>query len=241
MKHFIRLVILFSLLAGSVRHASAEVRLAGIFADHMVLQRGQPVQIWGWANKDAKVRVEFADQTTKASTAADGTWIVTLKPLKANTEGQPLRVVSGEQTVVINDVLVGEVWHASGQSNMAMTVGAMSRELDVVKTDIAAADLPTLRFCRINEAESVKPLTNLPRLTVWCSRTNVQPGKELQEPMSRLLKASQGSRLGLIRSMSVNLLVHGCATRIRRWRGWKLPICNLKWQEPMSGEKHGLT
>ena len=86
MKYYIRLVILFSLLAGSVRYASAEVRLPGIFADHMVLQRDHPVQIWGWADKGAKVRVEFAGQTAETSAAGDRAWAVTLKPLKASKE-----------------------------------------------------------------------------------------------------------------------------------------------------------
>jgi len=201
MKHFTRRVILFSLLAGSVRYASAEVRLASIFSDHMVLQREKPVQIWGWADAGNKIQVEFAGQTAKASTAADGTWIVTLKPLKANAEGQPLRV-SGDQAVVINDVLIGEVWHASGQSNMAMTVGAMSKELEVVKTDIAAADLPTLRFCRINEAESVKPLTNLPRPATWtvCTPSTVSSFSGVAFYFARRLQGELRVPIGVIDS-----------------------------------------
>ena len=62
-----------------------------------------------------------------------------LKPLAASAEGRELRVRSGDESVVLRDVVVGEVWHASGQSNMAMTVGAMARELEPVKSDIAAA------------------------------------------------------------------------------------------------------
>ena len=119
MKYYIRLVILFALLAGSVRYASAEVRLAGIFADHMILQREKPIQIWGWADKGEKVRVGFAGQAAETSAAGDGAWTVTLKPLKASKEGKRLRVESGDQSIVINDVLIGDVWHASGQSNMA--------------------------------------------------------------------------------------------------------------------------
>lgn len=167
MQSAIRLLLLLSWLAGSVREAAAELRLAGIFADHMVIQRERPVPIWGWADQSQKVRVELAGQVAETTTTADGTWTVTLKPLQATHEGKSLRVESGEQFIVIDDVLVGEVWHASGQSNMAMTVGAMSKELDVVKADIAAADLPTLRLCRIKEAESAKPLRDLRSPATW--------------------------------------------------------------------------
>ena len=91
MKYYIRLIIFLSVLAGSVRNASAEVRLAGVFADHMVIQREQPVQIWGWADKGEKVRVEFAGQAAETSAAGDGAWTVTLKPLKSSKEGKRLR------------------------------------------------------------------------------------------------------------------------------------------------------
>ncbi len=92
MQHSTLPLILLSLLAGSVRQTTAEVRLAGIFADHMILQREHPVQIWGWANKDRIVRVRFADQAVETSAGADGVWNVTLKPLPATREGKTLRV-----------------------------------------------------------------------------------------------------------------------------------------------------
>ncbi|WP_145055846.1 hypothetical protein [Lignipirellula cremea] len=142
--------------------AAEPLRLAGIFADHMVLQREQPIPVWGWANKDATVKADFAGQRAETKAAADGSWSVALKPLAANSKEASLQVESGSETVVIRDVLVGEVWHASGQSNMAMNVGAMARELKNVNADIAAADLPSLRFCRINEPESAQPLIDLP-------------------------------------------------------------------------------
>ncbi|MEZ6125809.1 MAG: sialate O-acetylesterase [Planctomycetaceae bacterium] len=162
-----QICVVLSLLLVGVSEATAEVRLAGIFADHMVLQREQPVQIWGWADKDQQVRVEFAGQAVETLAADDGAWTVTLKSLEASREGKPLRVESGDQAIVVNDVLVGDVWHASGQSNMAMTVGAMAKELEPVAKDIVAAELPQLRFCRINEPESSKPLNDLRQRATW--------------------------------------------------------------------------
>lgn len=194
-------VVLCLLLVG-VSKATAEVRLAGIFADHMVLQREQPVQIWGWADKGQQVRVEFAGQAVETSAAGDGAWAVTLKSLEATQKGKSLRVESGDQSIVINDVLVGEVWHASGQSNMAMTVGAMLKELDAVKADIASADLPTLRFCRINEAESAKPLRDLRNQATWtvCNPTTASGFSGVAFYFARRLQQELGVPIGVIDS-----------------------------------------
>jgi sialate O-acetylesterase len=202
MNHTIRLLILFFLLAGSVRQATAQVRLAGIFTDHMVLQRNQSVQIWGWADKSEKVRVEFAGQTAETSAAGDGAWAVTLKPMEAIKAGEPLRVASGNQSIVVNDVLVGEVWHASGQSNMAMTVGEMSMELDAVRVDIAAAGLPALRFSRINEAESATPLGDLRNQATWtvCNPTTVSGLSGVAFYFARRLHQELGVPIGVIDS-----------------------------------------
>jgi len=200
MKYGILLVVLVIMFMVGVRNAAAEVRVAGIFADHMVLQREQPVQIWGWANEGDKVAVAFADQTPVTTANEDGVWSVTLKPLAASMEGMPLQVESGEQSIVINDVLVGEVWHASGQSNMAMTVGSMSSELPIVKSDIAAADLPALRFCRINEAESPEPLSDLRQHATWttCTPATVSGFSGVAFYFVRSLHAELGVPIGVI-------------------------------------------
>lgn len=175
MKTSIRVMLLVVLVIASVPQAWAEVRLAGIFADHMVVQRDRPIQVWGWADVGDDVTVTFADHSAKATAGEGGAWSVTLEPLAASGKGRELSVETSDEKTVIRDVVVGEVWHASGQSNMAMTVGSMAKELESVKSDIAAADLPSLRFCRINEAESPKPLDDLGRTASWtpCSPTSV--------------------------------------------------------------------
>lgn len=162
-------------LGVGVPEAAAELRLAGIFADQMVLQRDQPIPVWGWAEPGDKVTVILLDQKETALTNEHGAWSVTLKPSEADSHCRQLRVESGEQAIVVNDVLVGDVWHASGQSNMAMTVGAMAKELEPVAKDIAAAELPQLRFCRINEPESSKPVNDLRQRATWtvCDPTTV--------------------------------------------------------------------
>ena len=98
-----------SLTLGLVR---ADVSLHSIFTDHAVLQQGRPVPVWGRAAEGEKVTVEFAGQSI-STVAHDGRWSVRLKPLKASAEGRTLQV-RGNNTVVLTDVVVGEVWGCSG-------------------------------------------------------------------------------------------------------------------------------
>jgi len=110
---------LVALLAGS---AQAEVRLAAVFSDHIVLQQGCPVPVWGWADAGEKVTVTVAGQTAEATADAGGRWKAALPALKA---GGPHTLVvkgAGANAITLNDVLVGEVWLASGQSNMNMPI-----------------------------------------------------------------------------------------------------------------------
>ncbi|MCA9198049.1 MAG: hypothetical protein KDA87_10940, partial [Planctomycetales bacterium] len=151
----------------SCRTLYADIRAAGVFADHMVLQQGQPISIWGWADADSAVSVSFADQSRTTVARSDGSWSVTFDPLESSSQGRQVRIECGPQTAVINNVLVGEVYHASGQSNMAMTVGAMANEWDTVKADIAAAHHSSIRFCRIDDSESALPLDDLRHPASW--------------------------------------------------------------------------
>ncbi|TWT47144.1 hypothetical protein KOR42_41420 [Thalassoglobus neptunius] len=202
MKHCYHLTIAIILLGVDVHHASAELRLAGIFSDHMVLQREQPIHIWGWADADEKVTVSFADQTETAIAGKNGAWSVSLKPLKAASVGRSLQVETGDQRIVTQNVLVGEVWHASGQSNMAMTIGAMAKQLDSVAMDIAAADLPQLRFCRINEPESPEPLDDLRKQSTWtvCSPKTVSRFSGAAFYFARRIHAELNIPIGVIDS-----------------------------------------
>lgn len=115
MKRFVLLIILTAIT--TTLAVQGALTLPDIFQDHMILQQGVPVTIWGTATVGQVVRLNFAGQNEQTAAAADGTWRVILKPLTASSEPQTL-TVSGENTVVIQDILVGEVWLAAGQSNM---------------------------------------------------------------------------------------------------------------------------
>ncbi len=116
-----------------------------IFSDNMVLQRGVQVPIWGTANIGEKVSIEFAGQKY-TTVAKEGKWLFTLKPLKAG--GPFIMVIKGENTISISNILVGEVWLCSGQSNMEMLLGPMKGRITIenAKETIAnAINYPTIR------------------------------------------------------------------------------------------------
>ncbi|MEY4488177.1 MAG: hypothetical protein RIQ79_685, partial [Verrucomicrobiota bacterium] len=137
-------VLAAALLAALAR---AEVALPGVFTDHMVLQRDQPVAVWGTAAAGETVTVRFATDTQSAVADATGKWSVRLLPLAASAEGRQL-VVTASNTLTFTDVLVGEVWLCSGQSNMEKPVGVRSGQqpCDNATAELAAADHPLLRL-----------------------------------------------------------------------------------------------
>jgi sialate O-acetylesterase len=97
----------------------AELKLAPIFSDHMVLQQGIPVPIWGTASAKEKVTVFFGSQTVTVRASVTGKWRAKLKPLSPSTKPAELRLQAGNDKVRLSDIVVGDVWICSGQSNMA--------------------------------------------------------------------------------------------------------------------------
>lgn len=162
--------------------ARAEVRLNGLFSDGAVLQRGQPVPVWGTAAPGEAVAVAFAGQTKPATADADGRWRVALEPLAASRESRTL-VVRGTNIVEVRDVLVGEVWLLSGQSNMAMLMEAMARPSERkpewparARRDIAEAADPLLREFRVDNRAAMRPRDDVPTRTGWMIWTPKQAG-----------------------------------------------------------------
>src|ERR1041385_2745837 len=105
--------LLAATLVGSLHTA---VKLPALISDHMVLQQGAPVRIWGTADPGEAIQVLFQGQSVATKAAESGKWTAWLKPL--TTAGPLEMTIAGSNTIVIKDVLVGEVWLGSGQSNM---------------------------------------------------------------------------------------------------------------------------
>ena len=127
----------------------------------MLLQRELPVPIWGKGDVGKVVTVQFAGQSVKTMADPTGHWKVWLKPMEANSTGRELKIISGEETVLIRDVLVGEVWFSGGQSNMGYTVRGMARRLPEGKELADAADFNGIRYRKVNEKNSPIPQADL--------------------------------------------------------------------------------
>ncbi len=129
----------------------ADIKPAGIFANDAVLQQNSPIRIWGTANSSENVEVEFADQRVSTKADANGAWMVTLQPLPASATPRKMVFSSqGEKQVTLSNVVVGEVWLAGGQSNMASTMQTYRK---TTQPDIDSANDPLLRMVTIPRLE----------------------------------------------------------------------------------------
>ena len=148
----------------------AEVKLPAILSDHIVLQREAAVPIWGTAEAGEKVSVQLGDQTKSATAGSDGRWMVKLDSLKAASTAQELKVTSDKgSAITIKDVLVGEVWLGSGQSNMAFTV-SNAKDFESEK---AAATTPEIRMFTERSNSTEAPVRHGTGAWVVCSPETV--------------------------------------------------------------------
>jgi len=136
-------ILALAIAAAPALHA--ELRFPAIIGDHMVLQQKQSNPIWGWDNPGTKVTVTFAGHSEAAEAGPDGRWQVKLAPQPANSQPQTITVSAGTETREIKDVLIGEVWMCSGQSNMGFTLsGDYNGDIEAV-----ASVLPELRLIKV--------------------------------------------------------------------------------------------
>lgn len=138
--------------------AQADIRLPKLINDGMVLQRDTPVHIWGWADPGEKVRIDFHGSTATVNANKQGEWSVSIGPFAA---GGPYEMrISGKNEVELHDILLGDVWLASGQSNMEMPLkvgpewqgGVINAE-----AEMAAAQFPQIRLFAVERATSLQP------------------------------------------------------------------------------------
>lgn len=147
------LLTLVSIILISFSHIGlADVKLPNVIGSGMVLQRDMAVPVWGWAEAGEEVTVSFAGQTKKTKTGDDGKWTVSLDPLKANENGSAL-TITGKNKITLENVLVGEVWICSGQSNMEWAI----RQSMNPKEEAAAANYPQIRLFNV-PGHTVSPL-----------------------------------------------------------------------------------
>lgn len=144
--------ILFLALCISISSAHAVVKLAPLFTDNAVLQRDKPVTVWGWADPGEEVTVAFKEQKQQATANGEGRWKLELPSMKASVEGADM-TVSGTNTIVLHNIVVGEVWLGSGQSNMAFALQGTTG----ADKEIASANFPLIRQFLVPQSVSETP------------------------------------------------------------------------------------
>ena len=156
MKKLQNLCLIFYLHAGI---ALADIRLPALFCDNMILQCEMKVPVWGWADPGERITAELGGHIANTNTGEDGKWKLYLGPLD---RGGPFQLkISGKNLIVIENVLVGEVWICSGQSNMAMEV----RSCLNAKSEISSANFPQIRHFQVKRTKAAQPLEDVSLVT----------------------------------------------------------------------------
>jgi sialate O-acetylesterase len=177
----------------------AEVRLPTIFADHMVVQRNLPVHVWGMATPNETVSVTFRGESQNTTTDSLGRWSVYLKP--GNAGGPFSMDVRGTNTITLQDVLVGDVWIASGQSNMEFPMAeGLNRGVNNETVEIAAANYPKIRLLTIATNSSDYPLGDAVISQAWgaCTPATVAQFSAVGYFFARDLQQHQDVPIGVI-------------------------------------------
>jgi sialate O-acetylesterase len=172
----------------------ADVKLPAIFGDHMVLQQDGKIPVWGTAASGENVKVTVGTSEGQATADADGHWRVDLPALPTNATGLTM-TVAGKNTVTFQDVLVGEVWLASGQSNMELHLGELKGRPNVVNMDdiIAQAANPQIRLFVVDHQPGIIPKTDVQGTWKVCTPESASAfsavgyffGKDLQDALKR--------------------------------------------------------
>lgn len=174
--------------------AQAAPRPSALFSDHAVLQRGAAVPVWGRAVPGEAIRVIYREASAETVTGADGRWSVALPTLDVGPAAK--LIIEGETTLTFSDVVVGDVWFCSGQSNMGWTV-AKSEE---PAADIAAAEYPLIRRFRVARKTSAEPLDDVSGEWELCSPKTVPGWTAVGFYFARDIHRSTGAAVGLLQA-----------------------------------------
>jgi sialate O-acetylesterase len=185
------------LVAGLPLLLAAQVRLPAVLGDHMVVQQGKPFTVWGWAGKGEPVAVGFGGQEKKAVAAADGTWRVVFEPLEAGGGPLEMTVRGGKgPALTVRDILVGEVWVCSGQSNMEMPFAWLPKP----DPDVLRADNPSLRLFLVPKRTAGRPQEDVDAKWELCRPETVRTFSMVAYYFGLELHRRLGVPVGLIES-----------------------------------------
>ena len=175
--------------------AHADVMLNAVFTDHMILQRDMPVPVYGTAEPGEKVTVAFSGKEKSVVADKDGNWSVKLDAMKVST-APAVMTVSGKNKLTLNDILMGDIWICSGQSNMEWVLGACNRP-----DDLAQANVPMIRLYQMRGTAAPTPRTEFNCLP-WtpCTPESVKNFPAVGYYFGRKVLQETGVPIGLIRS-----------------------------------------
>ena len=198
--HLSRTIQLFAIIAAAVIAGTGAnaVTLPHIFGDNMVLQRGQRVPVWGKGVPGEEIVVSFAGQNATTRVGDDGKWRIDLKPLQTNADGA-LFTVKGDNEVVFTNVVVGEVWFCSGQSNMEYTMSARRKVKDWEK-EVSAANWPLIRHFNVPHKIANAPLDDVDASWVDTTPKTIPPQSAVAFFFGETLHKELGVPVGLINS-----------------------------------------
>jgi sialate O-acetylesterase len=182
-----------ALLLALAAHAAAELKIPAVFGENMVLQQKQANPVWGWDTPGTGITVTFSGQTKTTKAGDDGRWTVNLDPLDASADPATLSV-TGTSTRDIANVLVGEVWLSSGQSNMRWSVNA-TWDYDL---EILSANHPQIRLLTMPNVGTQEPQKDFNGQWKVCSPETVGPFSAVAYYYGRLLHQTLGVPVGLI-------------------------------------------
>jgi sialate O-acetylesterase len=173
----------------------ADVRLPAVIGSQAVLQRDVPLPIWGWAEPNEEVTVAIDDNQATAKADADGNWRVTLKPMKS--DGKPHKLtVTGKNELVLEDILIGEVWVGSGQSNMEWQLQNTHGSAEA----IAAAKYPEIRLFHVPKVQKPQPADDVQAAWKACAPETVPSFSGVLYYFGRKLHEELDVPVGLINS-----------------------------------------
>jgi sialate O-acetylesterase len=192
----------FSLAAVFCPRGHAEVRLPNVISDHAVLQRGRPIHLWGWAAPGAHLQAHFHQQTVATDADQLGEWSLWLAP--ENAGGPYVLTISGDgQATTVKDILVGDVWFASGQSNMEMPLSGFPESHAEVKDaarEIAAANNPRIRLLLVDERATDFPEDDQAENWTLCNPQTAADFSAVAYFFGREIAAKENVPIGLIDS-----------------------------------------
>ena len=187
MRRFL-LFLVFPLLA------AAEVRLPALLSDHMMLQADRPIHLWGWADAGEQVEAAFRGRTASTTAADDGRWSLYLAPEPAG--GPYTLAIAGKNEILLEDVLVGEVWVGSGQSNMVW----MLRNSNNADEEILAASYPEIRLFKVKLETAKAPKEDVEGEWMVCSPETAASFSAVGYFFARHLHQKTGKPFGVIQS-----------------------------------------